>query len=218
MGLFKKRATDPAEIERLKAEIASMGARLSASEAAKNELDGTVRGLATRLDTSTPPPPAPPPPAPPPPAPRAPGTSEIDRLSAKIERLSTQVDQAPAATIDLERVEQLAEQIEGLTARVDETPGTTGDPAQIDRLTSQMQRIAERIDEIDQRITSISTELANQINELSGEIDGADERAPTGAIVDELRDAQTRLAGEQARYQISFRQDLAELADRLKRT
>jgi hypothetical protein len=81
-----------------------------------------------------------------------------------------------------------------------------------------MQRIGERIDEVDGRITSISTELANQITELSGELDGlGGKEAPTDEIVDELRDAQLRLAGEQARYQIAFRQDLADLADRLKR-
>jgi len=61
--------------------------------------------------------------------------------------------------------------------------------------------------------------LANQITEMSGELEslGANEPA-TDEIVDELRDAQTRLAGEQARYQIAFRQDLAQLADRLKRS
>ena len=74
MGLFKKRSTDPEQIEHIKAEIASMSARLNASEAAKTELDHTVRGLADRLDAPSPPPPSPlstpPPPAPPwPPAP-----------------------------------------------------------------------------------------------------------------------------------------------------
>ena len=32
-----------------------------------------------------------------------------------------------------------------------------------------------------------------------------------------IRDAQARLANEQARYQIAFREDLAEIADRLRR-
>ena len=62
MGLFKKRVTDPDEIERLKAEIASMSARLQASEAAKGELDSTVQGLVDRLETPAPPPPEPTPP------------------------------------------------------------------------------------------------------------------------------------------------------------
>jgi hypothetical protein len=34
--------------------------------------------------------------------------------------------------------------------------------------------------------------------------------------VDHLRDAQTKLANEQVRYQIALREDLAELARRLK--
>jgi hypothetical protein len=45
--------------------------------------------------------------------------------------------------------------------------------------------------------------------------------APIPAIDDELleqlRDAQARLANEQARYQIAFRDDLARLAETLKR-
>ena len=82
-----------------------------------------------------------------------------------------------------------------------------------------MQQISERLDEVDQRISSISTELANQITELSGDIEamGGNE-TPSDEIVDGLRDAQTRLAGEQARYQIAFRQDLADLAERLRRS
>ncbi len=217
MGLFKKRETDPAEIERLKAEIALMGARLDASEAAKSELVSTVHGLATRLDTSTPPPPTPPAPvlalAPP-----GPAESGLDELNARIEHLAAHVGEAPATAVDLARVDQLAEQVEHLAARVDDASAPAIEPEQVEQLTSQVQRIGARIDEIDQRITSISTELANQITELSGDIDAAGNRVPTDAIVDELRDAQTRLAGEQARYQIAFRQDLADLADRLKRS
>ena len=188
MGLFKKRVTDPDEIARLKAEIASMSARLQASDEAKGQLDSTVRGLVTRLETPTPPPPEPPPPVP------TVAPVEIDKLNAKIERLSTRLDEARAE------------------------PTATIDPAELEQLTARMQQISERLDEVDQRISSISTELANQITELSGDIEamGGNE-PPSDEIVDELRDAQTRLAGEQARYQIAFRQDLADLAERLRR-
>lgn len=191
MGLFKKRVTDPDEIARLKAEIASMSARLEASDEAKGELDATVHGIVARLDT-----PAPPPPEPPLVVPTV-DPNEIDKLNAKIERLTARLDEAPTEPAD---------------------PVPTVDPAELERLATQIQRINERIEEVDQRIGSISTELANQITELSGDIDalGGNE-PPTDEIVDELRDAQTRLAGEQARYQIQFRQDLADLADRLRR-
>lgn len=188
MGLFKKRATDPDEIARLQAEIASMSARLQASEAAKSQLDSTVHGLAARLDTATPPPPKPPTPVP------TVSPDEIDKLNAKIERLTARLDEPSAES------------------------APSVDPAEIEQLTTRMQRIGERLDEVDQRISSISTELANQITELSGDIEAVGNNAPpTDEIVDELRDAQTRLASEQARYQIAFRHDLADLADRLRR-
>ena len=187
MGLFKKRATDPDEIERLKAEIASMSARLQASETAKGELDTTVRGLVTRLET-----PAPPPPKAPPHVPTV-DPAQIDMLNAKIERLAHRVDE-------------------------DNRDNASAVSPAVEDLNVKMHRIGERIDEIDQRIGSISNELANQITELSGDIDAMGGREPaTDDVVDELRDAQTRIAAEQARYQIAFRQDLAELADRLRR-
>lgn len=185
MGLFKKRA-DPDEIERLKAEIASMSARLQASEESKGALDTTVQGLVTRLETPTPPPPDPPALRP------TVDPTELNILNAKIERLATRLDDERAPTVD---------------------------PEVGDELNAKVHRIGERLDEIDRRISSISTELANQITELSGDLESMGGNASASdEVVDELRDAQTRLASEQARYQIAFRQDLAELADRLRRT
>ncbi len=158
MGFFKKQAPDTAEIARLKAEIAAMGARLDASDASKHELGTRVQGLVTRLDTPIAPPPSGPPPA------------------------------RPASV----------------------------SPAELDVVRAQIQRLNDRLDTIDTRVTSISTELANQLSELSGDIDAmGDGQPPTEQAVGQIRDAQTRLANEQARYQIAFRQDLADLADRL---
>jgi len=188
MGLFKKRA-DPDEIEQLKAEIATMSARLHASESASGHLDSRVQGLVDRLDAPTPAPLEPPPAAPP----ATIDPAELDKLNAKLERLSTRVD-------------------------AEQPTGAGVDPADVAELDATMRRISERVDEIDQRITSISTELANQITELSSDIESMGGNEPaTDEVVDELRDAQERLATEQARYQIAFRQDLADLADRLRR-
>ncbi len=223
MGLFKKRSTDPEEMERLRAEIAAMSERLSASDQAKDELRQTVHGLKTRIETPISPPPSEPPPAPAPSVDRA----QIDIMNAKIERLSAQLEASPqvdAPMIDVGRVDDLATTLDQLSARLGEVEqsssdaGPTIDQAQIDDLQATIRRIADRIDELDGRITSISTELANQINEISGELDGLGANEPaTDEVVGELRDAQTRLANEQARYQIAFRQDLAELATRLKK-
>ena len=80
--------------------------------------------------------------------------------------------------------------------------------------------VVAQLDALDARITSVSTELANQLSELGHDIDALQRRAGDGVAdeaLEEVRDAQVRLANEQARYQIAFREDLARLAEQLKR-
>ncbi len=172
MGLFKKRTSDPGEVERIKAEMVAMVARLDRADADKHEIGTRVDHLVTRLDT-----PAPPPLETPPPAPPTPAVTEKD----------------------------------------------------LHMLRAQIQRLNDRLDQVDARVTSISTELANQITEISNDLETiatAPSEQPAGGLdpavaeqlVGELRTSQVQLANEQARYQIAFRQDLAELADRLKRS
>ena len=74
----------------------------------------------------------------------------------------------------------------------------------IERIQEHLGALDQRIDLLDTRVTSVSTELANQLNELGNDIEPMHESAE-------------RLAAEQARYQIQFRQDLAELAERFRR-
>ncbi len=75
----------------------------------------------------------------------------------------------------------------------------------------------ERLVAIDQRMTSVSKELAHQLDELSGDIEaGSHRNALANGVADELRTTQARLAAEQARYEISFREDLAYLSDQLR--
>ncbi|MFM8626427.1 MAG: hypothetical protein ACKOQ7_00530 [Actinomycetota bacterium] len=80
--------------------------------------------------------------------------------------------------------------------------------------------VGERLGLLEARVSSMGTELSRQIHELGNEIDGvarqADE-AGLGEMVTSLRESQVRLAAEQARYEITFRQDLAALADQLLR-
>jgi chromosome segregation ATPase len=87
--------------------------------------------------------------------------------------------------------------------------------------TARLDELATKLAELDTRVSSVSTELANQIAELGHDIDALGQRDPAnpvdGAAVDELRDGQVRLANEQARYQIAFRDDLARLAEQLRR-
>ena len=77
---------------------------------------------------------------------------------------------------------------------------------------------AERLSTLDARVSGLGAELSRQLHELGGEIEELAKRAEDSSIaeaVDAVRAVQVRLASEQARYEIAFRQDLAELADRL---
>ncbi len=122
------------------------------------------------------------------------------------------------------RVERLAEQ----TAAGTPNDGLADQLAQLAErvaISSNEARVArEQAAELDARIASVSTELANQLNELGREIDGFAAREVTGdgqvevsdEIIEALRSGQVRLASEQARYEIAFREDLAELAEQLR--
>ena len=81
--------------------------------------------------------------------------------------------------------------------------------------------LAARVAEIDARVTSVSTELANQLTELGHDIDALGTRADGDGdrdqVLAEIRGGQVRLANEQARYQLAFREDLAALADEVRR-
>jgi DNA repair exonuclease SbcCD ATPase subunit len=109
----------------------------------------------------------------------------------------------------------------------------------IEALREQLTALSEQTSVIDSRVTNVSTELTNQLVELSRDIetlnrgnDVADDPAGPAldtaeleariaervdAAIDDVLDATERLAAEQARYEIRFRADLAELADRLRR-
>lgn len=79
---------------------------------------------------------------------------------------------------------------------------------------------AEKLTVIEQRLVSMGNELSHQLHEMGDEIDRI--AASTGEtvnteLVESLRASQVRLAQEQVRYEIAFRQDLAALADQLAR-
>ena len=150
--------------------------------------------------------------------------AELEAIKADIAAMAARLDRSDADK------DELGSRVHSLTTKL-ETPATPTPPppppeppkpaiteADLDILRARLQRLSDRLDAVDARITSISTELANQITELSGDVESiAKEHPPTDDIVVEVRDAQVKLANEQARYQIAFREDLADLAERLKR-
>ncbi len=107
--------------------------------------------------------------------------------------------------------DNLATQIAQLAERVAANDATT-------------RQATEQVGAIEQRLQAVSTELANQVSELGHDIDGLAAHqgdAAQGVVSDELLDglraAQVKLAAEQARYEIAFRQDLAALAEQVRR-
>lgn len=152
-----------------------------------------------------------------------PGPADLARVKAELGAL------AEAMRRQDERAEQLAEALAAqpdgaaLAGRVDalDVAISSRDGDSRDDVVTRLDAITERLDAIEHRITAVSTELANQVSELGGEIEALQQRPPgepvDEEVLDELRDAQTRLASEQARYQIAFRTDLARLAEQLRR-
>ncbi len=149
----------------------------------------------------------------------------------------------------LAAVDDLSAHVDDLDARLIPAPTETPPPppavgdgdvaapatADQDELQRRVTALSESMAAMDDRISNISTELANQLTELGAELDAASRRAEAGGTVDEdalvahveraveqamdeIQGGQERLAAEQARYQIQFRQDLADLAERLRRT
>ncbi len=101
---------------------------------------------------------------------------------------------------------------------------------ELDELRRELATRSETIAAIDARLSGVGTELTHQLTELGGEIDRLTARLDTHrhdhdrvepvdvearAALDGLRTGQARLANEQARYQIAFLEDLADLADQV---
>ena len=157
----------------------------------------------------------------------------IDALQAQVESLNARVDQTSAAT------DSVAEQVALVAAvgRGSDEDAAQASQAAIAEQAAQLAQLAERVaatdatarqateqvSGIDQRLSNISTELANQISELGRDIDSLASQPAVAAsgisdeTIDALRASQVKLAGEQARYEIAFREDLAALAEQIRR-
>ena len=243
MGLFgkgKKHRVTEAEWTTLVTEMTIVRARLEAAEQAKTRLEDQLRALdattasladdRTRLETVEL---------------RARVVGLEDHLTTVAEQAAKAELAAEVAERVAEQVEQVAEQVEQVVERTEAAGQQASAAAPVDTsaiesrvadIAGQLGQFAERLSGTDasvrgmneqlvlvqHRLTAISTELANQITELSGDIDAlarlgeqSSGAAVSDEVIDTLRNAQVKLAAEQARYEIAFRQDLAVLAERL---
>ncbi|MDQ3738167.1 MAG: hypothetical protein M3337_03245 [Actinomycetota bacterium] len=192
MGLFRKPRVDPEELERIKEQVRFMRQHLDKAK-------GNRQDVSARLDSieST----------------NSAMHEQVGAFNELAGRLSDLGDRLESA--DTNGSVQPA--IDGLTKRLDDVS------AQLTDWSDQHEELRAQMTTLDGRITSVSTELVNQITELGNDIEALNSRTPEGvapdpAQVDELRSGQERLANEQARYQIAFREDLARLAEQLRRS
>lgn len=87
-------------------------------------------------------------------------------------------------------------------------------------VTAAANGIDQRITAIDSRLTNMTAELSHQLHELSSDIEAVTSKESDSSsveVLEQLRVSQTRIANEQARYEIAFRQDLAVIAEQLRK-
>lgn len=191
-------------------ELRQLGGRVSEIDEVRGRLD-ELSGLASRVD-------------------------ELAQLGARVEQLAS-LEGRVAELASLEsRVDELGTrgvEVDGLRQRLDEIAATVPDTTV---LQAELARFAVRVEsseldaqaardqaaQLDDRLQSVSTQLTNQLAELGREIDQLATRESTStaevddAVIQSLRSGQVRLATEQARYEISFREDLATLAEQVR--
>ncbi len=115
-----------------------------------------------------------------------------------------------------QRLDQLDNVIAALSTRVQELE------QERETTVSKLSEIVERTNRLDARITSTTTELALQLDELGNELSAVADQEPVdvaavvNASLTEIRQSQTQLAQEQARYQAAFRTDIAVLIEQLR--
>lgn len=159
----------------------------------------------------------------------------IDGHDATLDQQSQAIASLPkadtvAAKSDLEALAGMqAELIDELRAAVARQQGV------IDALRARLDQLeattAARDTRIEARLTEVSEQFVRQFDELAGGVDESarlaeqalaaqqalDARLPE-EVVDHLRTSQTKLANEQVRYDLALRAELAELAERLRRS
>ena len=154
--------------------------------------------------------------------------AQLSSLRDRISELSNDTEDRRAAAFAATGEADLRDRVNAISDRL---AGNDGFAAQIAQLAERVaandsttRQATEQVAAIEQRLSAVSTELANQISELGRDIDALAEHTGEPApavvsdeVVDHLKTAQVKLAFEQARYEIAFRQDLATLADQVRR-
>ncbi len=154
--------------------------------------------------------------------------AQLGSLRDRISELSNETEDRRAAAFAATGDAELRDRVNAIADRVGANEGIA---AQIALLAERVatndtstRQATEQVAAIEQRLNSVSTELANQVSELGRDIDGLAALSNEFAggtvseeVIDSLKTSQVKLAAEQARYEIAFRQDLATLAEQVRR-
>ncbi len=154
--------------------------------------------------------------------------AQLSSLRDRISELSNETDDRRAAALAATGDADLRDRVNSIADRISSNEGIAAQIAQLaERVAANdtsTRQATEQVAAIEQRLNSVSTELANQVSELGRDIDGLAaqrDEVVSGSISDEvidsLKTSQVKLAAEQARYEIAFRQDLAALAEQVRR-
>ncbi len=112
---------------------------------------------------------------------------ELERLRTGLGELRERLDESDAAKAELgSKIRSLTERMETpITAPPPEPPTPSAPPAvgaaELEAVRAQIARLTVRLEALDRRITTISTELANQLGELSDDIDTLGKRTEAEA-------------------------------------
>ena len=210
---------------------------------AVTKLSGQVRALADRVEVES---------KKGPPLPRP--DLRINKLMTRVDSLVETVTdhggrinaaQAALSDADVARVEgeqaraielaELSEQLHATAAAATAVPddANAASAADVQVLQKQVSQMTEKMSALDNRMNKVSLELANQLTELSNDLDvlldqadaanepSADDAVAANELLAEaigsVQRSTEKLAAEQARYEIQFRADLAELAELFRR-
>jgi hypothetical protein len=154
--------------------------------------------------------------------------AQLSSLRDRIDQVAGDTDHRREAALAAAGDAELRDRVNALADRLAVTEGLAAQMGQLaERVAitdTTARQAADHVAALEQRVDSVGTELANQLSELGRDIDGLAQHvgdAASGAISDEvlgaLRSGQIKLANEQARYEIAFREDLAALAEHVRR-
>ena len=116
--------------------------------------------------------------------------------------------------------EQMAASLAALTAEIESLRQQLAQQvSDVASATGTTSALLARVSSIETSVSNLGSELSRQLHELGSDIENLSRSSDDdmSATIEQIRASQVRLASEQARYEIAFRQDLAGLAEEIRR-